>query len=229
MKKTPVEWFKNALSETPLETREPQTGQGKGELRVLRENRGSRHVLSLGKLETAWWPLRGGKALQFLQLHQLQQGFLPEHGHGSSKSGPGPRVSAEALTQYMTRARTGAVAPSLRAVFPTARFCVPLAAPRPIHNDSGADCVAKLRVTCSSCFWTMLCCSVTCLSCSASSSGNSRPAFLAVRCLAERAFLDFLCAPICSSRYFCCIWRSCWVSWSHSSYCLRCESSEEKN
>lgn len=83
-------------------------------------------------------------------------------------------------------------------------------------------------ITWSSCFWTILCCSVTCFSCSASSSGNSRPAFLAVRCLAERAFLDFLWAPICSSRYFCCIWRSCCVSCSHSSYCFLCESSREK-
>lgn len=108
--------------------------------------------------------------------------------------------------------------------FLTAHFCVPLTTNQ-IHSWLIAS---RLCVTCSSCFWTMLCCSVTCLSCSASSSGNSRPAFLAVRCLAERAFLDFLCAPICSSRYFCCIWSSCWVSWSHSSYCLRCESSEEK-
>lgn len=72
--------------------------------------------------------------------------------------------------------------------------------------------------TCSSCFCTTPCCSVTCLSCSASSSGNSLPAFLAVLCLADRAFLDFLWAPIFSSRNFCCIWSSCWVSWSHSSY-----------
>ena len=75
--------------------------------------------------------------------------------------------------------------------------------------------------TCSSCFCTTPCCSVTCFSCSASSSGKSRPAFFAVLCLADRAFLDFRWAPIFSSRNFCCIWSSCWVSCSHSSYWAR--------
>lgn len=86
----------------------------------------------------------------------------------------------------------------------------------------------RALLTCSSCFCTTPCCSVTCLSCSASSSGNSLPDFFAVLCLADKAFFDFLCAPIFSSRNFCCIWSSCWVSCSHSSYCALWALSERK-
>lgn len=75
--------------------------------------------------------------------------------------------------------------------------------------------------TCSSCFWTVPCCSETCLSWAASSSAKARPAFLAVRCFADSDFLALRCADICSSRSRCCICSSCWVSTSQSSYCRR--------
>lgn len=87
---------------------------------------------------------------------------------------------------------------------------------------------ARKHFTWSSCFWILLCCSVTNFSFSASASGNSRPAFLAVLCFAHRALRDLRWTPICSSKTFNCICRSCCVCKSHSSYWRWSASSAEK-
>lgn len=71
MKKKPHQNDSNAPSEIPMETREPKTGRGKGELQVLTGNRGCPHVLSPGKLKAARRPPSAGRAPQLLQLYHL--------------------------------------------------------------------------------------------------------------------------------------------------------------